>query len=336
MWSVPPVERSPAPEQPSGAGAAAPASGARARAIWVDLLLYPTHTLPTAAAPVLVGLGLAWHDGVLAPLPALVGFLGSWFIHVAGVFADNHELLRRHPGLQEHPELDAAIADGSLTLGQVRAAIAGWLLLALLTAPWLWRIGGPPVLVLGAVGVGASLSYNAGLAYVRRGVADPIFFLMFGVAGVVGTYYIQVAALRGAADPWAVLSALPLRVWLAGLPAGAIVTAVMLIDDLRDRDFDRAKGWRTGAVVLGPAFSKAEIAALLAFAYAAPLAFWLGLGLGASSLLPLASAPLAWRIVSALRRAERRDDLVPLTPRTAALAALHSALLAAGLALGAG
>src|SRR5512138_1014559 len=98
-----------------------------ARIIWIDLLLYPTHSLPTAAAPVLVGLGLAWRDGVLAPLPALVAFLGSWFVHVAGVFADNHELLRRHPGLQEHPELDAAIADGSLTLGQIKAAIAGWL-----------------------------------------------------------------------------------------------------------------------------------------------------------------------------------------------------------------
>ncbi len=305
-----------------------------ARIIWIDLLLYPTHSLPTATAPVLVGLGLAWRDGVFAPLPALVGFLGSWFIHVAGVFADNHELLRRHPGLGEHPELDSAIADGSLALWMIRAAIAGWLLLALVTAPWLWRIGGTPVLALGVAGIGVSLSYNAGWAYVRRGIADPIFFLMFGVVGVVGTYYIQVAAMHGAAAPWALLAALPLRVWVVGLPAGAIVTAVMLIDDLRDREFDRAKGWRTGAVVFGTRFSVAEITALFAFAYAAPVAFWVGLGLGAWALLPLASAPLAWRILGALRAAARREDLVPLTPRTALLAAVHSALLAAGLALG--
>ncbi len=44
------------------------------RELWVRLLLYPTHTLPTAAAPVLVGIGLAIHDHVFAPLPALVGF----------------------------------------------------------------------------------------------------------------------------------------------------------------------------------------------------------------------------------------------------------------------
>ncbi len=303
------------------------------RIIWIDLLLYPTHSLPTAAAPVMVGLGLAYRDGVLAPLPALVGFLGSWFIHVAGVFADNHELLRRHPGLGEHPELDGAIADGTLSLWMVKAAIAGWLLLALLAAPWLWRLGGAPVLAAGAVGVAVSLSYNAGLAYVRRGVADPIFFVMFGVVGVALTYYIQAAAVRGAPEPWALLGSLPIAAWVAGLPAGALVTAVMLIDDLRDREFDRAKGWRTGAVVLGARFVAAEIAALVAFAYAAPFALWLGLGAGPWTLLPLASAPLAWRTVRAVRGAARREDLVPLTPRMAALATIHSALLAAGLAL---
>jgi 1,4-dihydroxy-2-naphthoate octaprenyltransferase len=318
--------RAPAAKRPGSNGARS-----AIRIIWIDLLLYPTHSLPTAAAPVLVGLGLASRDGVLAALPALVGFLGSWFIHVAGVFADNHELLRRHPGLGEHPELDRAIEDGTLALWMVKAAIAGWLVLALATAPWLWRIGGAPVLAAGAVGVAVSLSYNAGLAYVRRGVADPIFFVMFGVVGVALTYYIQAAAVRGAPAPWALLASLPARVWLAGLPAGALVTAVMLIDDLRDREFDRAKGWRTGAVVLGPRFSRAEITALVAFAYVAPLA--LALALGPWVLLPLASAPLAWRTVRALRTAARREDLVPLTPRMAALATIHSALLGLGLAL---
>src|SRR5512140_2342739 len=127
---MPPPHHAPAADRPSPGGAPRTSM----RIIWIDLLLYPTHSLPTAAAPVLVGLGLAYRDGVLAPLPALVGFL------------------RRHPGLGEHPELDHAIADGTLSLWMVKAAIAGWLLLALLAAPWLWRIGGAPVLAAGAVG----------------------------------------------------------------------------------------------------------------------------------------------------------------------------------------
>jgi 1,4-dihydroxy-2-naphthoate octaprenyltransferase len=320
------------PVAPERASRAAPSPSAHT--IWVELLLYPTHTLPTAIAPILVGAGLAWRDGVFAPLPVLVAFLGSWVIHVAGVFTDNHELLRKHPGLPEHPELTQAIGDGSLKLSTLRGAIAGCLLIALLTAPYLHRLGGAPVLALGAVGVGASLSYNGGpWAYVRRGLADPVFFLMFGVVGVVGTYYIQVAALNGAPDPWGLLASLPLPVFLVGLPAGAIVTAVMLVDDLRDHEFDAAKGWRTGAVRFGPGFVRAEIALLLCAASLAPVAFWLALGLDAWVLLPLASAPLAWRAVRAIWTLRERAQLVPWSPRVAGLAALHSILLAAGLAL---
>jgi 1,4-dihydroxy-2-naphthoate octaprenyltransferase len=331
------------PSAPEGPGAWSVAAGAvgaagspspSTRTIWVDLLLYPTHSLPTAAAPVLIGVGLALHDGVFSWAPALVGFLGSWFIHVAGVFTDNHELLRLHPGLPEHPELTRAIEDGTLRLSTLRLAIAACLGLALLTAPYLHAIGGWPVLALGALGIAVSLSYNGGpWAYVRRGLADPLFAWMFGMVAVPAIYWIQAAAQPGAPGPWALLRDLPVSAWLVGLPCGALVTSVMLIDDLRDIEFDSAKGWRTGAVRFGPAFSRAEITLLVAFAYLAPLLAWPFLDLGAGVLLPLLSAPLAWRVVRAVRSAPDRTALGPLTPRMAALSLLHSALLAAGMAL---
>jgi 1,4-dihydroxy-2-naphthoate octaprenyltransferase len=300
----------------------------------VDLLLYPTHSLPTAAAPVLVGLGLGAHAGVLSPGPVLVAFLGSWLVHVAGVFTDNHELLRRHPGLEEHPELTAALRDGTLRLSGLRAAIALCLALALATAPWLHAIGGAPVLALGAAGVAASLAYHGWpVAYVRAGLADVVFLLLFGVVGVAGTVYIQFAAARGAAEPWALLGALPPSTWWAGLPCGALVTAVMLVDDLRDRAWDAAKGWRTGAVRFGPRFVRIEIALLAAFALAAPVAFWLAGGLGPEVLLSLGATPLVVVAVRGAWRGETPQALFPVTPRMARAALVHSALLAAGLAL---
>ena len=48
------------------------------REIWTRKLLYPGHTLPTAAAPVIVAVGLAYHDGVFAPVPAVLAFLAGW------------------------------------------------------------------------------------------------------------------------------------------------------------------------------------------------------------------------------------------------------------------
>src|SRR5215831_14526600 len=132
------------------------------RRVWIDLLLHPAHSLPTAAAPIFVAAGLAVHDGTFEPLPTLVAFLGSWLIHVAGVFTDNHELLRRYPGIVEHPDLTDALADRTVTLDQIKVAIAACLVLALPAAFLFLRIGGAPVLVLGAVGVAASIGYSAG------------------------------------------------------------------------------------------------------------------------------------------------------------------------------
>ena len=160
------------------------------RELWVNLLLYPTHTLPTAAAPAIVGLGLAIHDHVFALFPALVGFVASWLLHVGGVFIDNYELLVRHPDNREHPELIEAIERGTLSLGVLRAAIAFCYVAAILTGPYLLHAAGFAVVFFGVLGILSSWAYAAGpLAYARLGLADPIFFFMFGIVAVAGTYY---------------------------------------------------------------------------------------------------------------------------------------------------
>jgi len=305
------------------------------RRIWVDLLLYPAHTLPTAAAPVLVGVGLAVHDHVFAILPALLAFVGSWLIHVAGVFTDNHELLRRHPAVVEHPELTQALKDGTLTLAQLRLAIAGLLALALPTAVFFWHVGGMAAVVIGLAGVFASLAYAGGpLPYARAGLAECVFFVMFGIVAVAGTYFAQVAWLRSAASlPIPQLDSLPLAAFVVGWPVGALVTNVLLIDDLRDRPFDAVKGWRTIAVRNGVGGSRAAYLSLSLLAYLAPFLFWTVLGFGPGVLLPVLTLPLAWHLGRAIREQETPADLVPMTPRASLLCCLYAALLAFGLAI---
>ena len=130
--------------------------------IWVDLLLYPTHTLPIAAAPVMVGAALAARDHVFAPTAVVLAFLGSWLIHLAGLFTDTHELLRRYPEAVEHPDLTNALQDGTLTLAQIKVAIVACLLFTAPVAVCFLIVGGVPALVIGAVGMVASFGYSAG------------------------------------------------------------------------------------------------------------------------------------------------------------------------------
>jgi 1,4-dihydroxy-2-naphthoate octaprenyltransferase len=207
--------------------------------------------------------------------------------------------------------------------------------LALLAAPYLLYVGGFPVLVLGVIGVAASISYAGGICpYAKRGLADLVFILMFGIVGVVGTYYIQFAALKGLSSFWSILPrAFPWATLVVGLPVGALVTDVLVIDDIRDHEFDALKGWRTGAVRYGLGWSRAEFIALLVCAYLAPFCFWVGLGYGPWVLLPVLTLPLARTIAHGVRTLESPKDLLPMTPKLAGLSLIYSLLLAVGLAV---
>lgn len=296
------------------------------RQIWTHWLVYPGHTLPTALAPVAVGVGLAIHDDVFAPLPALIGFLASWLVHVGGVFTDNYQLLTRHPGNREHPELIAAVNDGILSLAALRGAAMGCFVVAALVGIYLVDLAGWPAVLLGSVGMTSAWMYAGGpWPYARHGLADPVFFLMFGVVAVVGTYYVQAAALQTSGT-------IPLLAFVVGVPVGALVTNVLIIDDIRDREADAAKGWRTIAVRFGRGASRAEFVGLTVFAYAAPFGLWV-LAPNGWMLLPLLTLPVAAWIAWVVCACRNPVELVPMTPRAAFLSLAYAVLSAIGLAL---
>jgi 1,4-dihydroxy-2-naphthoate octaprenyltransferase len=224
---------------------------------------------------------------------------------------------------------------GTLTFAGLRGAILACFGLATLSVPYLINIGGTTALAIGVIGAASSYCYAGGpQPYVKHGLADPIFFAMFGIVAVVGTYYIQSAAWHALASPGVdAMRRLPLDVFLVGLPVGALVTNVMVIDDIRDRHFDAVKGWCTLAVRFGLGGSRMEYLALTAFAYLLPFGFWLGLGFSAWALLPLLTLPLAYKIARAVCTLDQTRDLIRVTPRAAYLSLMYSALLAAGIAM---
>ncbi|MBI4291947.1 MAG: 1,4-dihydroxy-2-naphthoate octaprenyltransferase [Betaproteobacteria bacterium] len=300
------------------------------REVWTRKLVYPGHTFPTAAAPVIVAIGLAFHDRVFAPVPALAAFLAGWLIQFAGVVTDNYENLVQQPEDREHPELVDAINRGLLTLFGLKATISASYTLALLAGSYLVWVGGMPVIVIGLASIVASWIYSAGPWPVgRHGLADPLFFLFFGTVSVVGTYYVQAAATYGP-QQWA--AALPFSAFAVSLPIGALITNILIIDDIRDMDFDVVKGKRTIAVRFGRSWSRAEFLAFMAFSYLAPFWLWLGLDLGAGTLLSLLTLPFGVKIARDVWTRDRFAELVPMTPRAAQLVVAYAVLLAIGLA----
>lgn len=302
------------------------------RELWTQKLLYPGHTFPTAAAPVIVATGLAIHNDTFAPMPAFLALVAGWLIQFAGVVTDNYGNLVRQPEDSEHPEMVEAIRSGLLSLTSLKATIAACYALSALAGLYLVAIGGVPVLVIGALSIVASLAYSTGPWPVGRiGLGDPLFFLFFGVASVTGTYYVQAAAVTGNTD-WQ--TGFPPSAFAVSLPVGALITNILIIDDIRDRDFDAIKGKATVAVRYGSHWSRIELVALTALAYVAPFWFWLRLHLGPWTLLPLLTLPFAYVTARAACTRDRYGELLPLTPRAAMLALTYSILLAIGLAVG--
>ena len=196
------------------------------------------------------------------------------------------------------------------------------LLLALLVGAYLVWVAGWPIVVVGIASILAALAYTGGpfpLAY--HGLGDLAVFVFFGLVAVCGTAYVQAGHI-------------PAIAWAAAVPTGALITAILVVNNLRDIPTDAAAGKRTLAVRLGRRGALAEYALLLVVSYLVPILLLIPGRLDAWVLLPLLTAPLAARIFSWLRHHSGRE-LNPALGRTARLGVLFGALFALGIALGA-
>jgi 1,4-dihydroxy-2-naphthoate octaprenyltransferase len=306
------------------------------RDVWMGMLLYPRHTLPTALAPVLVATGLAVRNGVAAPAAAAAALLAGWLIQLGGVVTDNYWNLVRHGDDAEHASFVEALRQGLVTMGELRRTIAVCYAGAALAGAYLVVIGGVPVIVLGVLSVVASLAYSSGPHPLGdHALGDPLFFAFFGIVSVMGTYYVQATA---AADTAFLLApparSLPMLALVASVPIGALTTNILVIDNIRDYDYDRAKGEHTLAGVIGRSWSLVEIAVLDVLAFAVPVALWAGSVLGPAVLLPLLALPYAAVVFTrVVTRARHPEALLPMTPQAGQVLMLYAVLFAVGLAM---
>jgi 1,4-dihydroxy-2-naphthoate octaprenyltransferase len=138
---------------------------------------------------------------------------------------------------------------------------------------------------------------------------------------VAGTYYVQGLA-------W------PRDALVAGSATGALITAILVVNNLRDLDTDRKAGKRTLAVMLGRRATRTEYVVLLIVAFAAPLVGIAGFAWPVASAAALLAIPLALAPTRrVLRHAEARE-LLPALGETSRVVAVYGALLGLGLALG--
>jgi len=237
-----------------------------ARSAWW-LAIRPA-TLTASAAPVLVGTGAAWSDGVFAPGPALAALVGASLLQVGANFANDVFDFERGADNADRLGPQRATQQGWISAAQMKRAM--WLAFAgaLVTGVYLTAVAGWPVMALGLLSIAAAYLYTGGpKPYGYLGLGDLSVFVFFGPGAVAGTYFVQAHAVS------------PLVLW-ASVPIGALATAILVVNNLRDIETDARAGKLTLAVRLGERATRNYYQLLLAVAYAvSPIVWFRGLAL---------------------------------------------------------
>ncbi len=279
------------------------------------------RTLPAALAPVLVGAALAFAGGSFRPLAVLAALLGALLIQIGTNFVNDVADFKRGTDNEQRLGPTRVTQAGLLTPRQVWAGAGLAFGLAALAGVYLIFVGGWPLLVIGLLSILAGIAYTAGpypLAY--NGLGDIFVFIFFGLVAVGGTAYVAGGDLPPAA-------------WLAGAAVGGLIVNILVVNNIRDVETDRAGGRTNIAVRFGRAAAETEFALMLALAFLAPLAI-AGLGWGSRwVLLAWLALPGGLKLLRTLRGGLAGPPLNAVLGQTATLALRYSLLLALGLVL---
>jgi 1,4-dihydroxy-2-naphthoate polyprenyltransferase len=246
--------------------------------IWI--LASRPRTLPAAAAPVIVGTAVAFSDGRFAWGPALAALLGALLLQIGANFANDVFDYQKGADTSDRLGPVRVTSAGLLTPRQVKTGMWAAFGLAAVCGVYLAVHAGWPVIVIGLCSILAAIAYTAGpypLGY--HGLGELAVFLFFGLAAVCGTYYVQARQFNLAA----VASALPM---------GLLAVAILIVNNLRDLETDRASGKRTLVTRFGADWARREYLWVIGLAYLIPWVMWLTGGSSAWVLSTWVTFPL--------------------------------------------
>jgi 1,4-dihydroxy-2-naphthoate octaprenyltransferase len=164
-------------------------------------------------------------------------------------------------------------------------------------------------------------SYSAGpMPLGNVGLGQPLVFIFMGLLMVMATYYVQTATVTSHA-------------LLAALPVACLVTAILVVNDLRDIEEDRQTGKVTPVSRLGAGFGLGTFLLLVGGAYISVLLWVLARPALLPILLVLLALPQAYSTTRLIWSGETRASLNQALRASAQLHLQFGVLLALGLVI---
>lgn len=265
-------------------------------------------TLAAAVVPVAVGSAVAQASSGFRWGPALGALSGALLLQILANFSNDVFDFQKGADTAERLGPTRVVQAGLLRPREIWVGIGVVIGLAVLIGIYLTWVAGAGIVVIGVASILAALAYTGGpypLGY--NGLGELFVFIFFGLVAVVGTSWVE----AGSVPPLA---------WWAAFPVGALSSAILVVNNLRDRETDVKAGKRTLAVRLGRKAGIAEYGILLTTAQVVPIALF-ALAPSTSRLalgLPLLTLPWALQLM-------RRVALAP--PGKPGAALLNPALV---------
>lgn len=265
---------------------------------------------------------MAVADGRYAFYPALAALIGALLLQIGVNLANDYFDHQKGIDTKERLGPIRVTQSGLIPPEQVKKAMIAVICGAAAVGIYLVYVGGWPIFIVGLAAVLSTLAYSGGpYPLASHGFGDLLVFIFFGPVAVCGTYYVQARQLS------------PSAIWLS-LPVGFLITAIIVVNNLRDIPTDRKTGKNTLAVRLGIRLTRLEYLLLVVVSFAVTSGLFFSHAFSAWVLLPLVSLPL---FVPSVRMVYTHEGAVlnRALAKTASLTLFFCLLLSAGLLLSA-
>lgn len=194
-------------------------------------------TLTGAMVPVAIALSKTYADGSpIQWVPAVLCLAFALLMQTDANFVNDYFDCVRGIDRAERMGPPRACAQGWVTLGAMRRAIALVTTIACLTGLPLILWGGMEMVGVGAACVVFCFLYTTLLA--QRAMGDVLVVVFFGLVPVGATYYLQTQQFTT-------------DILLLALGCGLVTDCLLIVNNYRDRHTDRACGKRTLVTLIG-------------------------------------------------------------------------------------
>ena len=284
-------------------------------------------TLGAAIAPVFVGSSIAYYEKSFDLTISLLALLVSISIQIAVNYANDYsdgikgtDDQRVGPVRLVGQKLASpkSVKTAAIIFFSI-AALAG-LFITILSNQW-W------FLLLGLSAIVAAWTYTGGpKPYGYAGLGELFVFIYFGLVAVLGTTYAQTLYLK----PYFFLYAISI---------GLFASAILIANNLRDREKDKQNKKNTLAVKLGDQKTRILYVLLMILPFILVLSLFTynsinpGTRIGATIQIQLLALFLAWRSIKPVINKVMGKDLIPVLIKTGQTELLWALLVSLALVL---